>query len=272
MSQADDLPSEEFQAPALVLEGVIPFPDMEVAITLADGKNKAAVDRALKEEHLAAFIPKGEASKGGRQIGTLTLVRKKKTNEEGVDWVLIKGLWRIQIEGIQDEATYLKARFRRIGKIENPGMTKPQIMKDVLKQIDEFVRLVPGIPPEIIALLKTSDTPGKLADLCAYSPNFSLDERLELLRTIDPEERLRKVNGLFDAQLISLRSAAEIATIPECDTCQDLADNAFDSDAARRGEIAVKWLNHVAQDHTGELLGLLAEKYGPTFLRKRALR
>ncbi|MCZ6647621.1 MAG: LON peptidase substrate-binding domain-containing protein [Thaumarchaeota archaeon] len=272
MTKIGDLPDGEFQAPALILDGVVPFPDMEVAITLADEKNKAAIDVALEQQHLVAYIPKSQQSNYEKTIGTLTLIRRKKTNDEGINWVLIKGLWRIQIERITDEKAYLKASFKRVGEIENDGAAKPKVMHDVLKQIDEFVKLIPGIPPEIIDLLKKADTPGKLADLCAYSPNFNLEERLDLLRTIDTEERLRKVNGLFEKQLASLRSAAEIITIPECDTCQELADDAFDSDASRRGEIAVKFLNHIAQNHTGELLALLAEKYGPTFLRKRALR
>ncbi len=272
MTTIDNLPSGEFQAPALILEGVIPFPNMEVAITLADEKNKAAIDRALEQQHLVAFIPKSPQSNYEKTIGTLTLIRRKNTNDEGIDWVLIKGLWRIKIEKVTDERSYLKASFRRVGEMETEGATKPKVMKEVLKQIEEFVRLIPGIPLEIIDLLKKADTPGKLADLCAYSPNFSLDERLDLLQTIDPEERLKKVNTLFDKQLVSLRSAKEIITIPECDTCQSLADDAFDSDATRRGEIGVKFLNHIAQHHTGELLALIAEKYGPTFLRKRALR
>jgi hypothetical protein len=61
--------------------------------------------------------------------------------------------------------------------------------------------------------------------------------------------------------------------IVKCQTCADIADQAFDpSGQDRMGEIATTFLNHVMQNHTGELLGVLAERYGPVFLAKREMR
>jgi len=73
VTKIGDLPDGEFQAPALILDGVVPFPDMEVAITLADEKNKAAIDVALEQQHLVAYIPKSQQSNYEKTIGTLTL-------------------------------------------------------------------------------------------------------------------------------------------------------------------------------------------------------
>ncbi len=61
-------------------------------------------------------------------------------------------------------------------------------------------------------------------------------------------------------------------SISECDTCLDLADQAFEADQTKIGEIAVTFLNHVVREHTGEVLAVLAEKYAPIFMSKRALR
>jgi hypothetical protein len=60
--------------------------------------------------------------------------------------------------------------------------------------------------------------------------------------------------------------------IPECDVCMDLADRAFDAEPSKRGETIVAFLNHVIHEHTGELLTLLAEKYGPVFMARRSMR
>ena len=61
-------------------------------------------------------------------------------------------------------------------------------------------------------------------------------------------------------------------SIPECEVCSDLADRAFESGPAELNEIAVKFLTHVIQNHTEEVLALLAEKYVPIFMAKRAMR
>lgn len=60
--------------------------------------------------------------------------------------------------------------------------------------------------------------------------------------------------------------------IVECQTCADISDRAFESSRDSIGEVAAEFLNHITQNHTGELLGVLAEKYGPVFLAKRELR
>ena len=48
--------------------------------------------------------------------------------------------------------------------------------------------------PEFTAFVDAIDQPGRLADTCAYGPLFSFADRLDLLQTRDPVERLRKVH------------------------------------------------------------------------------
>jgi hypothetical protein len=52
----------------------------------------------------------------------------------------------------------------------------------------------------------------------------------------------------------------------------ELADRVFESEPSQRGEMASEFLTHVVEKHTGELLALLAERYGPAFMRKRAMK
>jgi ATP-dependent Lon protease len=184
----------------------------------------------------------------------------------------LKGLWRVHIEQVINGSEYTRIRFTETEEALAHIGDKPEVMLAVLGQLGEFVKLIPEIPMEIIDLLKSAETPGKLADLCAYSPQFTYEERLDLLKTPDPELRLAKINKLFDRELTALRQAAKIKTIPECETCEDLADLVFESDANHRTERLTAFLNHVVDKHTIELLVLLAEKYGPIFMKKRTMK
>ena len=60
--------------------------------------------------------------------------------------------------------------------------------------------------------------------------------------------------------------------IVRCHTCADIADKAFESGPASAGDVAGEFLKHVLESHTGELLGVLAERYGPVFMAKREMR
>ena len=184
----------------------------------------------------------------------------------------VKGLWRVRVENVIEEMAYARVSFTKAKEVDDASTGKSRIMQVVLGQIDEFVKLIPGLPDEIIEAFRSAETPGKLADLCAYSPGFSSEERLDLLNTLGAEERLEKVSKHFERQLAALRELAEVKIIPECETCMELADRAFESEPNRRGEVASEFLNHVVQKHPGELLGLIVEKYGPVFMTRRALK
>ncbi len=61
--------------------------------------------------------------------------------------------------------------------------------------------------------------------------------------------------------------------ISRCDTCIEIADKAFDMGGPQAfQEAANAFLRHVLERHTGELMNLLAERYGPIFLAKREMR
>ena len=207
-------------------------------------------------------------------IGTLAIVKKSPTEKNTIDQSLkLKGMWRIRVKKFSDENGYPKVLFERAEEIAAGNPKEASVLlRKVQDQIDEFVKLIPGIPTEIISLLKHTDSPGNLADICANSPEFTYEQRIELLRTLNEEERLEKVSKLFERQLAAMRKAANVDMISECDKCLELADRAFEADPGKRAEIAVTFLNHVVLEHTGELLSLLAEKYGPIFLNKRSLR
>ena len=65
----------------------------------------------------------------------------------------------------------------------------------------------------------------------------------------------------------------EPVPISRCDVCIEIADQAFEKGGPQAfQEAASSFLNHVIEKHTAELLGLLAERYGPIFLAKRELR
>ena len=263
--------SREYEAPALLAEDEVIFPHTEILVTVQNQRNKVALLQAAKERQLIVFIPSHNSKDVTGSIGTLVLVRKT-TVAKGSLSASLKGLWRVRVEKVLEEREYARVRFTRAEETDDASTGKSKIMQIVLGQIDEFVKLIPGIPPEIIEVLRGAETPGKLADLCAYSPSFTSEERLDLLKTVGAEERLEKVSKVFEKHLTALRELTKVENISECETCLELADRAFESEPSRRGEIALEFLNHVVQKHTGELLGLLAERYGPVFMRKRALK
>jgi ATP-dependent Lon protease len=270
--EPDPLKDETYEAPAILVDDAIVFPEMEVGMTVHDPRSVAATTQAFREHNLIVLIPSANLEGALGAIGTLVLLRRTVPSEGAGAQSLWKGLWRVKVDGVVAEDPYVRVRFSRAGEKTESAPKDTQTMKAVFDQIDEFIRVIPGIPSEIVAFLKEVDSPGKLADLCAYSPFFSRWERLDLLRTLDPEERLQKVHKLFEKQLDSLRRMAKATSILECPTCIELADRALEAGPSAGAKAAREFLEHVTQEHPDELMALIAERYGPAFLRRRALK
>ncbi len=266
------LDDTSYEAPALVAEDAVLFPDMEVTAAVHDPRNVAAAGQAMKERNLIVFIPAAGADAVAGSIGTLAILHGVQPIEAGGAQIQSKGLWRVRVERALADRPYVRVRFVKAGEEEVAPIGDSKTIATVRGQIDEFVKLIPGLPQEIVSFLKGIDSPGKLADQCAYSPFFTFSDRLDLLRTPDPRLRLVKISRLFEKQLRELKSLPQTVTVLECPTCMDFADRAFDLGPARGGEVAKDFLAHVVNEHPDELLVLLAETYGPAFLRKRALR
>lgn len=264
-----DIPAEDnFEVPAVFSEDVVILPHMEVTISLKESAGFSAIVSALSSKHLIAMIP----SKGYQvgDIGTLALLDDGKQSAKGS--VQLKGLWRIRVKEVTKEGAGPSVKFQKAEDFKDGSGQAADIINKVHGQVDEFAKLMPMVPEEVISFVKGIDSPGKLADVCAGSPMFTNEERLELLETLDPKKRLARVSERLERDLQALRELGRTATIAECETCMDFADQAFESDGAFRGDVAAAFLDHVVNRHAGELLSLIAEKYGPAFMQKRSLR
>jgi len=261
---------KEDEVPALFSREIVLFPRMQISVVLGEAKGVGAISQALQQHSLVAFIPNDfEREKAG--IGVLTQVVGTEQTQKGLR-VELRGLWRVRVtnsSGLDSGPMVKVEKIDESGRSAKDGSTT---LRRVHAQIDEFRHLIPDIPPEITSLLASAKTASELSDLCAMSPTLTHEERLELLKTLDPDERLGLVNKHFDRELETLRSMVEAKPIPECEICADLSDSALDADQSVRAEAIVEFLNHVVSNHTTELLSVLAEKYGPAFTRKRSLR
>jgi ATP-dependent Lon protease len=258
------------QVPAFFSRDIVLFPGMQISMTLGEEKGKDAVSHALQENRLVAFIPT-DFERERQGIGVLTLVAgtERMTNAVRVE---LKGLWRVKVSSPTGLGSGPLVKVEKLEETEGSRRDGESTIRRVHAQLDEFRELIPDIPAEVTTMLSEAKTASELSDLCAMSPTLTHEERLELLSTLDPDERLGMLSRHFDRELEVLRNMVEAKPIPECEICADLADSAFDAEQGARAEAIVELLNHMVGNHTTELLNVLAEKYGPSFMKRRSLR
>jgi ATP-dependent Lon protease len=85
-------------------------------------------------------------------------------------------------------------------------------MSAVLEQVEHYIALLPNVPEEVLAMVRSVEEPGWLADLIAFSPEFTSQQRQELLEILDPVARLRRLSVLIQKRLNVLNLRQQIAT------------------------------------------------------------
>jgi ATP-dependent Lon protease len=83
-------------------------------------------------------------------------------------------------------------------------------MRSVQSQIEQYVQSGAPVPPEAAVAARNITEPGLLADMVAYSPDMSTEQRQELLETIDVVERLKLVSAFLAHQIEVLELKGKI--------------------------------------------------------------
>ena len=83
-------------------------------------------------------------------------------------------------------------------------------MRTVQGQIETYVQSGAPVPPEAAVAARNITEPGLLADMVAYSPDMSTEQRQELLEIVDVVERLKLVSSFLARQIEILELKGKI--------------------------------------------------------------
>ncbi len=95
-----EIPLTDYEVPATFSREMVLFPHMEVAVKINDTRDMVAVEEAMHDNHMMAFVPMDSASAPKdlvEKVGTLMLVEGSAPTIRGERQVLLKGLWRVSL-------------------------------------------------------------------------------------------------------------------------------------------------------------------------------
>jgi ATP-dependent Lon protease len=143
-------------------------------------------------------------------VGVAARVLKALKHSSGNYSLILQGLVRVRLEGVTGNDPYLKARISRLDvpkaeDVETEALAMS--LRDIAKQV---IQMMPELPREAGSLVDSMQEPGALADLVAANLDAPVDEKAQLLETIDVKERIRKVLRLLTRQLEILKMRERI--------------------------------------------------------------
>ncbi|HEY6533137.1 MAG TPA: endopeptidase La [Acidimicrobiales bacterium] len=173
--------------PVLPLSSGVVLPGMVVTLALETDEARAAVDAATDGNVL--LVPRVEGLYS--QVGTVAAIEDTGEVRRGLRAVVVRGLRRARIgAGVPGLGRALVVEVEPIEDVE-PTERARELAREYTAVVEEVLdhRGARGIAEA----LKGLDDPGQVADMAGYSPDLDLEQKVEVLETVDVEARLEKV-------------------------------------------------------------------------------
>jgi ATP-dependent Lon protease len=134
-------------------------------------------------------------------VGVIAEVGQRISRPGGHSHVILQGVARGIVSELVQQEPYLVARVTRHDDPVVTTKTSEAAMTAVLEQVESYISMLPNVPEEVLTMIRGVDEPGWLADLIAFSPEFTSDQRQELLEALDPVDRLHLLSVMVQKRL-----------------------------------------------------------------------
>ena len=112
--------------------------------------------------------------------------------------VILQGVARGVVREVYSREPFTLAAVERWTDPPDDSLEVKATMANILDQVETYVGMLPNVPEEVVTMVRSVDEPGWLADLIAFSPEFSPATRQELLEMLDVEIRVDRVAGALE--------------------------------------------------------------------------
>ena len=205
------------ELPLVALRETVIFPEMIVPLQVGRDKSVAALNAATESGGPIALVTQRQPEQEDigdpselYSVGTIAKIAQVVQLQDGTVRAIVQGQGRIRVHGFAHTSPYLSALVEELHDETPTGVEIAALVRSVQAQIEQYVANGAPVPPEAAVAARNITEPGLLADMVAYSPDMSTEQRQELLETIDVEERLKLVSAFLARQIEILELKGKI--------------------------------------------------------------
>jgi ATP-dependent Lon protease len=203
--------------PLVALRETVIFPEMIVPLTVGREKSVAALNAALAADGPIALVTQRQAEQEEIDdpaelygVGTLAKIAQVVQLQDGTVRAIVQGQTRLRVLDFAQTEPYISVHVEELPDVTPEGIEVQALMRSVQSQIEQYVANGAPVPPEAAVAARNISEPGLLADMVAYSPDLSTEQRMELLETTDVVARLKIVSTFLARQIEILELKGKI--------------------------------------------------------------
>jgi ATP-dependent Lon protease len=208
-----NLPSE---LPILPLRNSVFFPGAVMPLTIGRAKTIRLIEEATQEKSLLGIVTQkapeidDPAAEDMYSIGTAArIIKLARTGKDGFN-IVVEGVSRFHVDEFTQHDPFFSARITQLVDEGQSDVEVDALALNLRNTAREVIDLLPEIPVMAKQLLDSITSPGHLADLITANIDASIEEKQDVLESINLKKRLIKVLELINRQFEVLKLSNKI--------------------------------------------------------------
>ena len=204
------------ELPLIPLRNLVVFPNLVVPLFVGRQNSIKALESAMKSEHTIALVSqKGPEKENPTEkdlypIGTVANVMQELKLPDGTAKALVEGISRIRIKRFVSDNPYFIIEYELLKDEYENDIEFEALMRTVVSLFEKCASLGKPISQEALMAAMNIEEAGRLADYVSFNLNLKIEEKQQVLSTLDPKERLKLTSGFLEREVRILEIGQKI--------------------------------------------------------------
>jgi len=193
--------------PVLPLRDVVVYPHMVIPLFVGREKSIKALEAATDENKEILLVAQKDSSDDSPtpeslyETGTLANILQLLKLPDGTVKVLVEGKRRAKVAYFDTSNDYFDAEVAAFIEKLPDDREADVLMRTLMGQFEQYVKLNKKIPPEVIASLSGIDDIARMADTVAAHMVLKLEDKQLLLEMNNVKDRIEKLMTFLEAEI-----------------------------------------------------------------------
>src|SRR6266481_3079438 len=206
------------RVPMMPVRDMVIFPQQMTPFIVGREASVRALEEALAGDKKIFLSTQHDASVDDPKpeeiyaVGTLANIVQSVKLPDGNIKVLVEGVERARALSIAAEEGFFRATVRLLGARVEPSPQVEQTVQKITALYEQFIKLSQSLNYDTMIAAARVDDPARLSDTIAANLQLPVDEKQDLLETVDPLERLNRIGDILEIELEKLNVDRNINT------------------------------------------------------------
>jgi len=193
--------------PLLPLRDIVVYPNMVVPLFVGRERSITALEYAMDSDKQVVLITQKDPSEDNPkiddiyQVGTQANILQMLKLPDGTLKVLVEGVTRVALVNPQEGGEFMETAVELIEAAVPDKQESEALSRSTLSLFEQYVNLSKKIPSEVVSTVNAIEDSERLADTIASHMSLDLEQKQEILETVDIVQRFDQLMNLMESEI-----------------------------------------------------------------------